>query len=86
MDLKTPGVTGSSRPHGARRIRSPTARPRDRSAAERTINNQVALFHAEVREMLDEALDHELGIRVDDDAQPRLLAGQCRGASRFRGI
>jgi hypothetical protein len=45
-----------------------TARPKDQSAAERRPNNQAALLHAEVREMLNEALDCELGICADDNA------------------
>lgn len=61
MDLEASGVA-RSRPRRVRRSRSTAVRPRGQSAAERNVNNQ-ALLHAEVRAMLDEALDCELGIR-----------------------
>ena len=68
MDLEASGVTRSSRSHRARRSRLTAARRKDQSAAERSVNGQAPL-HAEVRAMLDEALDCELGIRNEDRPQ-----------------
>ena len=60
----------SSRLHRARRSRLITARRKDRSAAEARLNKQAALLHAEVRAMLNEALDWEWGICADDTLWP----------------
>ncbi len=60
----------------ARRSRLPTARPNGRTAAARTADDEAAVLYADVRKMLDEALDWELGFRAGGRARSAARAGR----------
>ncbi len=65
-DMEASNVARSSRLQRARRSRSVTGPPKDQSAAEAGLHNQACSLEAEVRTMLNEALDWEWGICADD--------------------
>jgi len=66
--MEASNVARSSRLQRARQSRSITPPWEDESSAEAGLHNQADSLHAEVRAMLDEALDWELGVCAGDNA------------------
>ncbi len=66
MDLEALGVTRSFTSRRVPQSRPASAWPNEPGEAPATVSDQAALLRADVRALLDEALDCELGIHADD--------------------